>query len=88
MPSIASKSAEPQLLRKRCFSEITGKEREYYVFLPRGYGADLARRWPLVLFFLHGAGERRDGLTDLEKVLAHRPLMESCPLPRRTDPRL
>lgn len=30
---------------------------DYLLFLPDGYGADTARRWPLILF-LHGAGER------------------------------
>ena len=29
----------------------------YLLFLPVGYGADPAKRWPLILF-LHGAGER------------------------------
>ena len=30
---------------------------DYLLFLPEGYGADPAKRWPLILF-LHGAGER------------------------------
>jgi len=30
---------------------------DYLRFLPDGYGADPAKRWPLILF-LHGAGER------------------------------
>jgi len=30
---------------------------DYLLFLPNGYGADPAKRWPLMLF-LHGAGER------------------------------
>jgi len=30
---------------------------DYLLFLPEGYGADSAKRWPLILF-LHGAGER------------------------------
>jgi predicted peptidase len=30
---------------------------DYLLFLPDGYGADPAKRWPLI-FFLHGAGER------------------------------
>jgi predicted peptidase len=37
--------------------------------LPKDYGADPAKKWPLVLF-LHGAGERR---TDLQKVAVHGP---------------
>ena len=30
---------------------------DYLLFLPDGYGADSAKRWPLILF-LHGSGER------------------------------
>lgn len=30
---------------------------DYLLFLPAGYGANPAKRWPLILF-LHGAGER------------------------------
>lgn len=30
---------------------------DYLLFLPEGYGADITKRWPLILF-LHGAGER------------------------------
>lgn len=81
MPVGASEPTDPQLLRKRYLSAFTGEEREYYVYLPRAYGADRERRWPLILF-LHGAGERGDGLGDLEKVLAHGPLMEAWVLRR------
>lgn len=75
-PAAAHDAADAQLLRETYRSEVTGKDREYYVFLPRGYAADPTRRWPLILF-LHGAGERGDGRTDLQKVLAHGPLMEA-----------
>lgn len=81
LPSAASEPTDAQLLRKRYLSENTGREREYYVFLPRNHAADPARRWPLILF-LHGSGERGDGLGDLEKVLAHGPLMEAWVLRR------
>ena len=40
---------------------------DYLLFLPRGYGLDPERKWPLI-FFLHGAGERGD---DLDLVLRH-----------------
>jgi predicted peptidase len=30
---------------------------DYLLFLPKGYDADAAKRWPLILF-LHGSGER------------------------------
>jgi len=39
----------------------------YLLFLPRDYGQDPHRRWPLILF-LHGAGERGD---DLDLVRQH-----------------
>lgn len=41
----------------------------YQLFVPKDYGADAARRWPL-LVFLHGAGERG---TDLDRVTVHGP---------------
>ena len=41
----------------------------YLLYLPKGYLADPARRWPLLLF-LHGSGERGD---DLAKVKVHGP---------------
>lgn len=66
----------PQLLRQRYLSETTGKVRDYYVFLPKGYASNPGKSWP-VLLFLHGAGERGNGLSDLEKVLVHGPLMEA-----------
>ena len=34
---------------------------DYLLFLPKGYGEDAAKQWPLMLF-LHGAGERGDNL--------------------------
>jgi predicted peptidase len=42
---------------------------DYLLFLPAGYGADAAKRWPLILF-LHGAGERG---SDVWKVATHGP---------------
>jgi len=42
---------------------------DYLLFLPRGYAAQSAKRWPLILF-LHGAGERG---TDLWLVAKHGP---------------
>ena len=39
----------------------------YWLHLPREYGVDARRRWPLILF-LHGAGERGD---DIELVKKH-----------------
>jgi predicted peptidase len=41
----------------------------YLLFLPKAYGEEKDRKWPLMLF-LHGAGERG---TDIWKVAAHGP---------------
>src|SRR6185295_1019208 len=41
----------------------------YLLFLPKGYDANAAKRWPLI-FFLHGAGERG---TNIWKVAVHGP---------------
>lgn len=42
---------------------------DYLLALPRGYGEDAEKEWPLVIF-LHGAGERGE---DLELVKKHGP---------------
>lgn len=39
---------------------------DYLLFLPAGYGADAAKKWPLILF-LHGAGERGTNLAIVAK---------------------
>jgi predicted peptidase len=44
-------------------------ELNYLLYLPEGYDAKGAKRWPLILF-LHGAGERG---TNLSKVTVHGP---------------
>lgn len=76
VPALAQEKSPAQLLRERYYSETTGKIREYYVFLPKGYADEPSKRWPMILF-LHGAGERGNGREDLEKVLVHGPLMEA-----------
>jgi predicted peptidase len=38
----------------------------YWQFLPKGYGEDKDKKWPLILF-LHGAGERGDNLDAVKK---------------------
>jgi len=40
---------------------------DYLLYLPKGYGTDPQKKWPLILF-LHGRGERGD---DLELVKIH-----------------
>ena len=65
---------DPRLLRESYFSEVTRLERDYFVYLPRGFAA--RRTWP-VLLFLHGNGERGDGKDELDFVLKHGPLYEA-----------
>jgi len=68
--------SQPRLERKSYESTATGKRREYYLYLPAGYDSEEGRQWPVILF-LHGGGERGDGLKDLEKTLIHGPLREA-----------
>ena len=67
-------SSEPQLLRVSYHSAKMNAERDYFVYLPRGF--DQQKQWP-VLLFLHGNGERGDGKGELDYVLKHGPLMEA-----------
>ncbi len=57
-------------------STVDGAAHDFFVYLPKGYGQDPERRWP-VLVFLHGDGERGNGREDLDYVLAHGPLYEA-----------
>jgi len=68
--------SDPELLRRRYHSSATDKEREYLLYLPAGYHDGQTQRWPVILF-LHGGGERGDGLDDLDYVMRHGPLMEA-----------
>jgi predicted peptidase len=70
----AMAQAEPQLLRESYFSEVTGSERDYFVYLPSDYST--RDEWP-VLLFLHGNGERGNSKDELDFVLAHGPLYET-----------
>src|SRR5215510_936059 len=66
--------SEPELRRVSYRSARTGKERDYFVYLPPGHAAQ--KNWPVMLF-LHGNGERGDGKGELDYVLAHGPLYEA-----------
>jgi predicted peptidase len=67
-------SSQPELRRVSYKSARTGRERDYFVYLPPGHAA--RKNWP-VLLFLHGNGERGDGKEELDYVLAHGPLYEA-----------
>ena len=66
--------SEPELRRVSYKSERTGKSRDYFVYLPRGFAQ--TKIWPVMLF-LHGNGERGDGKKDLDYVLIHGPVFEA-----------
>jgi predicted peptidase len=69
-----AKASEPELRRVSYQSARTGKERDYFVYLPRGFRQQ--KTWPVMLF-LHGDGERGDAKGELDYVLAHGPLFEA-----------
>lgn len=68
--TIAEDLRHAQLLRKPYTSSVTHERREYFLYLPAGYDPDGDCQWPVILF-LHGGGERGDGLDDLDYVLRH-----------------
>lgn len=70
----AAKLSEPELRRVSYRSQRTGKDRDYFVYLPRGF--QQSKSWPVMLF-LHGDGERGDARGELDYVLIHGPLNEA-----------
>jgi predicted peptidase len=68
--------SEPQLQRITYQSKVENIERDYFVYLPKGYASDKTKQWPVMLF-LHGNGERGDGNKQLGHVLKHGPLYEA-----------
>jgi hypothetical protein len=66
--------AAPELRRVSYRSARTGKECDYFVYLPPGHAKK--KDWPVMLF-LHGDGERGDGKGELDYVLTHGPLFEA-----------
>jgi predicted peptidase len=69
-------SSEAQLLRIPYISEVDQSNRNYFVYLPKGYNQKQDKKWP-VLVFLHGNGERGNGQDELDYVLIHGPLYEA-----------
>jgi predicted peptidase len=74
LSAAAASLSEPQLLRVPYHSAKMNAERDYFVYLPRGFAQQ--EQWPVMLF-LHGNGERGDGKGELDYVLKHGPLMEA-----------
>ncbi|MDP5137447.1 hypothetical protein ORJ04_15940 [Rheinheimera baltica] len=54
-----------QLLRLDYVSSIDNSNRQYFVYLPVGYQQNSDKKWPVMLF-LHGNGERGNGLDELD----------------------
>jgi predicted peptidase len=72
----AQEGGDAQLLKRTYTSTVSGSERYYFVYLPKGYGQDTTQTWP-VLVWLHGDGERGETLTDLDYLLKNGPLYEA-----------
>ncbi|MEZ4884931.1 MAG: prolyl oligopeptidase family serine peptidase [Chitinophagales bacterium] len=73
-PSISS----AQLLRVPIESSVDQKERDFFLYLPKGYKQAVSQGEKLpVLLFLHGDGERGNGKDELDFVITHGPLYEA-----------
>jgi len=71
-----SQSLTDELLREAYQSSIDQSQREYFVYLPRGYHSQPDKKWPVILF-LHGNGERGNGQDELGFVMMQGPLYEA-----------
>jgi len=65
-----------QLMREPYQSSVDSSSREYFVYLPRDYHSHPDKQWPVMLF-LHGNGERGNGLDELDFVMMQGPLHEA-----------
>ncbi len=72
----SSLNCSAKLERVSYVSEINQEERDFYLYLPKGYDAHPDKKWP-VLMFLHGNGERGNGKDELDYVMIHGPLSEA-----------
>jgi len=68
--------SEAELHRVSYTSKYDNIERDYFVYLPKGYHTDSLKNWPVILH-LHGNGARGNGKEDLIWVTKHGPLMEA-----------
>ncbi len=66
----------PQLLELPYISHLDESQRNFYVYLPKGYGQEPDKKWPVMLF-LHGNGERGNGNDELPFTMAHGPIYEA-----------
>jgi len=83
--SATAQAPDPELMQTRQrFSGRFSRQAElgYLLYLPPGYDAKSATKWPLILF-LHGAGERG---TNLTQVAVHGPpklVKKNPPVPKK-----
>ena len=69
-------AAEAKLLRVPIQSKVDNKERDFFLYLPKGYDLEDKTDFP-VLMFLHGNGERGNGKDELDYAMIHGPLYEA-----------
>lgn len=74
--SLIGCSSPDSLHRITYQSEISNDQREYFLYLPKGYDSNPDKKWPVILF-LHGNGERGNGTTELEYALKYGPATET-----------
>ena len=72
----AKEPSPAELTRVSYMSKATGQERDYFVYLPKGYHTEPSKKWPVMLF-LHGNGERGNAKDELDYVITHGPLYEA-----------
>ncbi len=77
-PTSPPTNSSAQLLRIPINSTVDQKERDFYLYLPKGYeeAVNQGKKLP-VLMFLHGDGERGNGKDELDWVMVHGPLYEA-----------
>ena len=68
--------SQAQLMRIPIKSSVDQQERDFFVYLPKGYEGNYGEKFP-VMMFLHGNGERGNGKDELDYVLTHGPLYEA-----------
>jgi len=68
--------SEAKLHRVTFTSTVDNQERDYFLYLPKGYNDSGEQSWP-VMMFLHGNGERGNGKDELDYVMIHGPLYEA-----------
>lgn len=74
----STSNSPAQLQRVPILSTVDQKERDFYLYLPKGYEQAVSQGKKLpVLLFLHGNGERGNGKEDLDWVTIYGPLYEA-----------